>query len=167
MLKWTTAAKLHTHTYKHTHTHTHTYMYVCVCVYVCPRIYFCAILHKNYIHTYIHPHTPTHIYVCVCVCVRVRSHIIWSGITIFYVSFLITSAIVVAINFYSFFLAIHTIIAISYYILLLYSHIHVHTGCILTQWITDTGRLLYKYIFTSHFIARVRMVIQGLRVRGI
>ena len=36
------------------------------------------------------------------------------------------------------------------------SYMHVHARYILTQWITDAGRLLYKYICTSHFIARVR-----------
>ena len=38
--------------------------------------------------------------------------------------------------------------------LVLYSHIHVHAGYILTQWITDAGRLLYQNICTSHFIVR-------------
>ena len=49
----------------------------------------------------------------------------------------------------------HTYIYIYIYIYMLHSDIHGHAGYILTQWITDAGRLFIN-ICTSHFIARVR-----------
>ena len=54
---------------------------------------------------------------------------------------------------------------------LLHSHIHVHVGYILTQWITDamikTQEDFFNKILTSHFICKgSKRVTQGLRVRG-
>ena len=49
---------------------------------------------------------------------------------------------------------------------MLHSHIHVPVGYILTQWITEAGRLLYKYIYLSLYCKGSNRVTQGLRVRG-
>ena len=48
----------------------------------------------------------------------------------------------------------------------LYFHIHFHAGYILTQWITDAGRLLYKNMYDSLYCKGSKRVTQGLRVRG-
>ena len=59
---------------------------------------------------------------------------------------------------------------------MLYSHIHVHAGYILTQWITDarndkdarrkTQEDFFNNILPLTLFVRVQKVIQGLRVRG-
>ena len=45
-------------------------------------------------------------------------------------------------------------------------NIHIYAGYIPTQWITDAGRLLYKYIYLSLYSRVRKRVSQSLRVRG-
>ena len=53
-----------------------------------------------------------------------------------------------------------------YQVILLHSRIHIHAGYILTQWITDAERRLYKYIYLSLYCKGSKRVTQGLRVSG-
>ena len=51
-------------------------------------------------------------------------------------------------------------------LIVLYSHIHVHAGYILTQWITDARRTSLRIYVPLTLLQGFEKVIQGLRVRG-